>query len=93
MKAQIEIKVGTATYRNEYIVGSTRAPRNYDYTGVVQIESNGPERIVAIPEYDVEMQQARYNSGLYNFLPLGDQDDADAVQEYLVDALVARIIT
>jgi len=74
MKASIEIKVGNSCkFACDYIVGETRAPRAYDYGGIIELEG-GETRIVAIPDATVPMQTARYASGMYAFKPLDSED-------------------
>lgn len=91
MRAVIQINVGDAVFQSSYTVGLTRAPRAYDYHGIIQVEDGGSERIVAIPEADVPMQVARYASGMYAFEALGDDGGYDA--GVLLDLIVARLIT
>jgi hypothetical protein len=88
MDAKINITIGNSTFEKEYVVGLTRASRDYDYYGVIQVET-GSQRIVAIPAEDVEMQVARYESGMYNFAPCGS-DLLDA--EVLIDLVVSRLL-
>lgn len=93
MKASIYITVGSAGFQNTYEVGETRAPKAYDYHGVIQIEEGDDARIVAIPVDDLEVQTARYLSGLYAFKPFAEAGEYLAVDEnVLIDLLVARLL-
>lgn len=54
---------------DRYSLLRTRAPKNYDYSYVIEIGTMpgefGEERLVAIPNRSVEYQSGRYSSGLY----------------------------
>lgn len=91
MRANIQINVGDSVFQSTYVVGLTRAPRAYDYHGVIQVEDGGSERIVAIPEGDEGVQSARYASGMYAFAPLDEEQMYDTA--VLLDLIVARLIT
>ncbi len=88
MKVTIEINVGSTGFAQAYTLFTVRAPRAYDYHGVINVEDGGDSRIVAIPDEDVAIQTARYASGLYGVEALSDYAD----ESTLVDLLVARLI-
>jgi len=92
MKLTVNVVAGSATFSQEYGLYETRAPRSYDYHGVIQVEESGETRIVAIPEADAPMQTARYQSGMYGVRAF-DGERYDAAQEYVVDTIVARLLT
>jgi predicted RNA methylase len=55
----------------EYTLGYTRAPREYDYGWTLSLdESDRARRLVAIPHGNVDHQAGRYESGNYRFEPL-----------------------
>lgn len=90
MKVTIEMNVGTAGFAQEYTLHETRAPKAYDYPGTIQVEDSGSSRIVAIPDEDVPIQTARYQSGMYGTTVVGDEHyfaEAD-----LLDLLINRLI-
>jgi len=89
MKITVEINVGTTGFAQSYTVVETRAPRAYDYHGVIQVEDGGSSRIVAIPDEDVQIQTARYQSGMYGAAAVSEYAD----ESTLLDLLVARLIT
>lgn len=91
MRATIQINVGESVFLNTYEVGVTRAPRAYDYHGIIQVADGGSERVVAIPEGDLALQTGRYRSGMYAFEPLDDEGSYDSA--VLTDLLVACLIT
>jgi hypothetical protein len=91
MRAVIQINVADSVFQSTYVVGLTRAPRAYDYYGVIQVEDGGSERIVAIPENEVAVQDARYGSGMYAFAPLEQEGGWDS--GVLLDLIIARLLT
>jgi hypothetical protein len=88
VKITVEINVGTTGFAQSYTVVETRAPRAYDYHGVIQVEDGGTTRIVALPDEDAPIQTARYQSGMYGVRAVEDADEGT-----LLDLLVARLLT
>jgi hypothetical protein len=92
MRIEVSIKVNAQPlFESQYTVFETRAPRAYDYHGVIQVENGGDRRIVAIPVQDVEMQAARYASGMYGAREISQDEYVD--EGLVADLLVARLIT
>lgn len=88
MNIKIKIDVGSSNFDQSYTVFETRAPRAYDYHGVIQVEDAGDIRLVAIPDEDVPMQTARYMSGMYAAQGVPEFTD----ENVLLDLIVARLI-
>lgn len=93
LKINVNVKVGSATFEQTYVLVETRAPRAYDYHGVIQVEDGGTSRIVAIPESDLAMQTGRYQSGMYGARAFDTQEDPLTVSEdVILDLIVARLL-
>lgn len=94
MKVTVDIGVNATRFTQSYTLVETRAPRAYDYHGVIQVEDGGSSRIVAIPDEDLPIQSARYQSGMYGVSVFNAEDGPLGVDEGVVlDLLVARLIT
>ena len=89
MRVTIEINVGSANFTQFYTVCETRAPKSYDYQGVIQLDDGGfRARIVAIPEKDMPTQAARYASGMYFASPVSEWADEDTLLGLIISRLV-----
>jgi hypothetical protein len=93
MNARISITVNGDTFERDYFVCETRAPKAYDYAGVIHIEEGGDTRILAIPQGDYMMQSGRYASGMYacRKLPVPQDDPLCVDPSYIMDAILAKL--
>lgn len=87
MNARISITVQGETFEQDYTIVETRAPKAYDYHGVIQLEASSEGRFVAIPQGDLAVQEARYASGLY-----GSRTVEDTPADYVLDVLLQKLL-
>lgn len=93
MNARITITVSGETFERDYFICETRAPKAYDYAGCIPVEDGGDQRIVAIPQGDFQMQDARYASGMYACRKMDDpQADPLCIDpSYIIDNFLMKL--
>lgn len=93
MNARITIAVSGETFERSYYICETRAPKAYDYAGCISIEDGGDSRIVAIPQADFMVQDARYASGMYACRKMNtpENDPLCIDPSYIIDNFLMKL--